>query len=410
MLDRFATARRGDIGGQIMPQARIRRAYEDYVPTATEANAASMFRGKVQQYAARHLQRGRVLQTTMEVVAADIAHRWRPKTQEDKCRAARNFQAFLTAVGMAAAVFPANEVTPDKTKEQRGREEDLLTAFAMHRASLGQCLGGIATMVSHVRTWYEHTYDEPLGTVGWAAKMSPTSKYIKSMQIYYPIKDNECKKRAPLTQEQTRLMVKTARQRTSPDVGVAILVAFAGLFRMGELTATDQPYNPVEDMAESDLRFIPSFWTAHSVVVEMGRSKADQDGKRAKLRPRVLPVDDDDMSPGGALRMMIAERHGLRKGTTPMRSTAPLFQDGRGGQLKQSAVLTYMRTTLEKHGGKSKAEAMMYGTHSCRIGGATRLFELGATADVMKNMGGWSSEAWKGYVRMQQAQLMTFAR
>jgi hypothetical protein len=25
-------------------------------------------------------------------------------------------------------------------------------------------------------------------------------------------------------------------------------------------------------------------------------------------------------------------------------------------------------------------------------------------------MGGWSSEAWKGYIRLQQAQLMTFAR
>jgi hypothetical protein len=240
--------------------------------------------------------------------------------------------------------------------------------------------------------------------------MSPTSKCIKSMQIHYPMKDNECKKRAPLTQELTRLMVKAARRRASPDAGVAILVAFSGLFRMGELTATDQPCNPVEDMAENDLRFIPSFWTAHSVVMEMGRSKADQDGKRAKLRPRALPVDEEDMSPGGALRMVIAERHGLRKGMTPMRSTAPLFQGGRGGQLKQSAVLTHMRNTLEKHGGKSKEEAMTCGTHSCRIGGATRLLELGTTANVMKSVGGRSSEAWKGCVRMQQAQLMTFAR
>jgi hypothetical protein len=88
MMERFATARRGEIGGQIVPRARIRRAHEDHTPTAEEANAASMFRGKVQQHAARHLLRGRVLQTTMEVVAADIAHRWRPKTQEDKCRAA----------------------------------------------------------------------------------------------------------------------------------------------------------------------------------------------------------------------------------------------------------------------------------------------------------------------------------
>jgi hypothetical protein len=94
-------------------------------------------------------------------------------------------------------------------------------------------------------------------------------------------------------------MVKTARRRASPDVGVAMLMAFVGLFRMGELTATDEPHNPVEDVAENDLRSIPPFWTAHSAVIEMGRSKADQDGKRAKLRPRVSPVDDDEMSPAG---------------------------------------------------------------------------------------------------------------
>jgi hypothetical protein len=310
---------------------------------------------------------------------------------------------------MVAAVFPHDEITPDKDKQQRGMEEDLLTAFAMHRAFLGQGLKGVGTMISHVRTWYEHTYDEPLGTVGWASKASPTSKYVKSMQIYYPIKDSECKKRAPLTRELAQIMVNEAKRRKTTDVGVAVLMAFAGLFRMGELTATAEAYDPVEDMAESDLRFIPSFWTAHSVVVEMGRSKADQDGNRSKLRPRILPVDDDPMSPGGALRKMIAERQGLRKGAPPLRTSAPLFQDERGGQLKQSAVLTFIRKTLER-AGKSKAEALEYGTHSCRIGGATRLFELGAPAGVMKNRGGWSSEAWKGYIRLQQAQLMTFAR
>jgi hypothetical protein len=73
-----------------------------------------------------------------------------------------------------------------------------------------------------------------------------------------------------------------------------------------------------------------------------------------------------------------------------MKTTAPLFQDGRGGQLKQSAALSHVRSTLEKHGGKTKAEALLCGAHSYRVRGATRLFELGATADAMKNMGGWS--------------------
>jgi hypothetical protein len=41
-------------------------------------------------------------------------------------------------------------------------------------------------------------------------------------------------------------------------------------------------------------------------------------------------------------------------------SGRPLFQDGRNGQLKQSAVLTFMRTTLMKQGGISQKEASQF--------------------------------------------------
>jgi len=56
------------------------------------------------------------------------------------------------------------------------------------------------------------------------------------------------------------------------------------------------------------------------------------------------------------------------------------------------------------------AAASEFGTHSCRIGGATRLFEMGATAEVIKDLGGWSSDAHKDHVRIQQQSLMRFAR
>jgi hypothetical protein len=112
---------------------------------------------------------------------------------------------------------------------------------------------------------------------------------------------------------------------------VAVLTAHAGLFRMGELTASEGAHNPVEDVAERDLQFLPNFWNANRVVVNLGRSKADQTGARSKLRPRVLPVDDEWMSPGRALRNLLAERHGVREGRTPLLGAAPLFQDSAGG-------------------------------------------------------------------------------
>ena len=84
-----------------------------------------------------------------------------------------------------------------------------------------------------------------------------------------------------------------------------------------------------------------------------------------------------------------------------------MFQDRNGGQLKRDAVLRFMRATLRKSGMAEQA-VMRIGTHSCRIGGATRLFQLGASAEVMKQFGGWVSDAYKAYVRMEQIDLMRF--
>ena len=194
------------------------------------------------------------------------------------------------------------------------------------------------------------------------------------------------------------------------DVGVAIATAHAGLYRMGELTATQGSFNPTEDMSESDLEFLPSFWKAGRVTIRLGRSKADQSGERSKLRPRVLPVDENDpRSPGRLLRDMLAERHSVRKGRAPSLGARPLFQDRRGGQLKQSAALEKLRKALMATG-MTKKEAAEFGTHSCRIGGATKLFQLGASPEVIKRMGGWSSEAHRLYVMVQQRDLMDFSR
>ena len=410
MIERFGRARQGIQDTQIMGPAEMRRQYSDFVPTTAQAEAASQFRGKTQPHLVAVVRRGRVMQTTVEVVASDVAQRWRPKTQEAKERAAAKFQAFLTAVGIRDAIFPPSGRMPEKTQHQRGIEEDALTGFAVNRAMAGQGLKGVLGVISHVRTWYEHRFHEKLGMGGVGDTTSPTSKYVKAMEVYYPIKDSPCKKRAPMTPARARLMEAAGRNRAD-DAGPAVVVAFAGLFRMGELTATDGGFDPVEDSCETDVAFYPSLWNATRVEIKLGRTKADQDGARARLKPRTLPVDDDEMSPGRILRQMLTDRYGLRRGQ-PLLTVAgrPLFQDGKSGQLKQSAVLTFMRRTLERKGGMTAEAAKEFGTHSCRIGGATRLFEMGATADVIKDLGGWSSEACKDYIRIQQQALMRHAR
>jgi hypothetical protein len=393
-----------------MEEAKITRHHGGCFPSQTEAEAASVCRGKIQPEMVELLLQGNVMQTTMEMVAQDIAQRWKPKTQSDKARAAQQLQTFLRAVGMTERIFPASERIPEKTKKQSGVEEDALTAFALHRAMMGQGMKGVGTAVSHARTWHETLFKEELGTVGCKAKASPTSQYIKAMGVCYPVKDHTCKKRRPMTKELVGMVLKEARRQQKDDIGVVVLTAHAGLFRMGELTASEGAYNPAEDMAERDLQFLPNFWNANRVVINLGRSKADQTGARSKLRPRMLPVDDDWMSPGRALRDLLAERHGIREGRTPSLGASPPFQDSSGGQLKMSAVLTGMRRMMQKGGKMSDKDTMDFGTHSCRIGGATAPFQLGATPEVFKHLGGWSSDAHKIYVQVQQADLMGFAR
>lgn len=412
VVERFGQAQRGEAVQRTLGAAMIRRTYGQHVPSQEQADAASRFRGKVQPGLANAMMSGRVMQTTVEMVAEDVALRWRPKTQADKLRATQNFQAFLAAVGMLEAVFPASQIVPAKTDMQKGVEEDCLTGFALNRAMAGQGMNGIATVISHVRTWYETCFHEPLGMVRMKAKCSPTSEYIKSLGVYFPVNtDDKCKKRKPMTQELVEAVTKATQRMGHRDVGVAVAIAYAGLFRMGELTATEGAFDPIEDMCESDVTFLPSFWKANRVVIRLGRSKADQDGKRSELRPRILPVDEGDvLSPGRLLRDMLAERYAVRPGNPPLiRQGSPLFQDKRGGQLKQSAVLEKMRKALVSTGLSAK-EAAEYGTHSCRIGGATKLFQLGASPETIKKMGGWSSEAYKVYVMIQQEDLMRFSR
>jgi hypothetical protein len=124
------------------------------------------------------------------------------------------------------------------------------------------------------------------------------------------------------------MFMSTARAEKKEDIGVAIAVAFAGLFRMGELTSTDSRlFDPMRDLCETDLDFRPSFWNATEVIIRLRATKADQTGQKAKLRPRFLPVDDDINSPGKLLRDLIAMRHNVQFGCMPILENRPLFAE-----------------------------------------------------------------------------------
>ena len=396
---------------------RTPTAMTNYTPSREEAAVAATYRGRPNPAATQALLTGQFEAVAHKVVAEDLIRKWHPKTRLTKQVAVRAFWRFLVAVGTAEFFFPSDGSIPQKHRDRRMQEERALANFAMLRVMSGQTIDGAGGYVSHIRTWYMSVYQIPFGIAGSLGAPSITSQYLKSIRRFFPVDKSEDDRRAPVSWQMIRLFVRTAEwrrrvkgERKWEDAGVAVLTAYAGLFRMGELTSTDsKPFRPESELTEADAIFVPSFWTATRVMIRLGATKADQRGIADTARPRTLPVDSTPLSPGRALQQMLIARHGIRPGEDPRLGPAPLFQNGRGGHLTRDSVLTFMRSTL-KQAGMPKATQEKIGTHSCRIGGATKLFQLGATADVLKHLGGWASDAYRAYVRIKGVDMLNYTR
>jgi hypothetical protein len=381
-----------------------------YTPTIAEATAACQFGGKVAPHAVAMLMTGDYARVSSKVLMKDIVKQWRPSTIAAKERTVKAFFAFLVAIGSMERFFPECGRIPLSSESHSRDQEHSLCQYAMLRMASGQNQSGAEGVISHIRTWYRLMFSSEFGKVGTDNKSSMTSQYLKAMGDYFPKNESMDKKRDPITWNMVQTMVSAAKRQDWWDVGVAVAVAYAALLRMGEATNSEsRAFNATEDLAEKHVTFLPTFWQADRVVIQLGRTKTDQDGTKARYRPRVIPVDGSAGTPGQLLRDMIVRRHRLAIGQIPILGNAPLFQDKYGRQLQRDAVLTFMRKTLQTNG-MSKEAVMRIGTHSCRIGGATRLFQLGATAEVLKQFGGWVSDAWRVYIRIEQIDLMKYTR
>ena len=391
--------------------------HSHYTPTQHEAAAAASYRGRPNPTAMNALLSGEFEATAHRVVAEDIIKKWTPNTRHTKQIAVRAFWNFLVAVGTTAQFFPPDGTTPTKTQTQLLKEERALSNFAMLRVMAGQSIDGTEGYVSHVRTWYRTIYQLPFGTGGRLGSPSITSQYLTSMRRFFPIERSHDERRTPVTWPMVKMFIKSAQWRVRAmgdrkweDAGIAVLVAYAGLFRMGELTSRDAtPFRPESELKESDAHFVPSFWTATHVVLRLGATKADQLGTSDRARPRTLPVDPSPLSPGRALQEMLIARLGIRQGEEPRLRPAPLFQNGRGGHLTRDSVLNFMRSALQQAGVPAPTREKI-GTHSCRIGGATRLFQLGASPEILKHLGGWASDTYRDYIRIRGLDMLQYTR
>jgi hypothetical protein len=326
--------------------------------------------------------------------------RWAKSTLDMKNVALSQFRSFLTSQGIYDELFGTRDFTIDKSRALRLQEEDSLAAFALLRLMAGQTPKGALQYVSHIRTAYEHIWGLPFGYKGVNKEKSYTSSFVWSFRDCFPIVTDD-DKRDPVTMDILQLLVNSATIQKNQNLKTVMALAWGSLYRMGELTATKEPFDYRHDLKETDVLFFPDVWNAKYILIKQGRTKTDPTGVKTTLHPRVVPVNDHELNAGSMIRRLLATRHGWTHGYhnyDQLRETAPLFQQENGKQLTQRQVLDFMRTVLRKAG----LNETKFGTHSFRIGGFNRLFNLKVPVEQIKRLGGWASDAWKEYIRCDQ--------
>jgi len=382
-----------------------------HIPCPIEAEAVCTFNGRVQTELLTAVMSGDFDIGANEMVSVDVLQRWTTSTRKAKARAVSLFLAHLRIVGTLSTFFPEAGDPPAFSLAHSRLQERALCSFALLRILAGQTIKGTLGYVSHVRTWYRTIYLAPFGDVGTQGSPSLTTQYATSLRTHFPVKDTETEARLPVTWSMVALFITEQLPSYRENWGICAAVAFAGLYRLGELCSTEhRPFDSAIDLCESDLQFLPSFWDADRVVINLGPSKADRFGDRARANQRLLPVDaSNPTSPGLLLKKMIVLRYNLRPSQDPILRTVPLFQDQNGGHMKSRYVIAKMKRSLIA-ARFQPTDVLRITGHSLRIGGATRLFQLQASPEVLKRLGGWSSQAYRTYIRIQQDDLMQFSR
>ena len=125
------------------------------------------------------------------------------------------------------------------------------------------------------------------------------------------------------------------------------------------------------------------------VTVWLGKSKTDQRAKGRKVRLARYPVGE--FCPLRRGRALKENRSGLSR---------KVFCHSDGSRVSAYQLLAVLRKTLRNLG----EEGESYGTHSFRIGAATEANDRGWGRRAIMDLGRWSSECYRTYVRKEEAE------
>jgi len=194
------------------------------------------------------------------------------------------------------------------------------------------------------------------------------------------------------------------RDSLNANYATAFEVCLVAIARAGEI-ASGLPHGTFDvtrHPSRADLTFqFDNTGSPISATIMIVNSKARGIEARRKL-PVVLPMRGEFLSPGHMLWT-------LDRVTDPVpssaRNTTPLFRDPATNKiLTVDGLRSSLRAILSNIGRDGSA----YGAHSLRIGGATAMAFCQASAEVIKDVGRWNSDAYLRYIRECRGEHMSY--
>jgi len=169
----------------------------------------------------------------------------------------------------------------------------------------------------------------------------------------------------------------------------ALTNATYGRLRVGEITSPTMARRGGKEMTAADVTAIrdaqgPDTVTYNQVVKA---SKCDKFRQTATIS---LHANGSDTCPVHHLAKWLEVRRALGHSTD-----LPLYTLSGGKYLTRGAFTKALRAALDLAGYNSK----LYGSHSCRGGGAVSLLSAGASTATIRCLGRWASMTFLGYLQ-----------
>ena len=169
----------------------------------------------------------------------------------------------------------------------------------------------------------------------------------------------------------------------------ACCLGYFAWLRSGEFTC-DHNFDPNQHLTDQDIA-VDDYSNPTLISVHLKKSKTDQEGVGVTLfmgrtGMEVCPVT-------AILPYLVVRRARFASG--------PLFVNEKGSPLSRIALVTWLRSTLNKAG----IDSSKFSGHSFRIGAASVAAARGVEDSTIQTLGRWKSESFKRYIRMPREEL-----